>query len=139
MPSKANVQIVGHCGKNMEMAYSASGTAIVSFSVATNKWQPNADPITTWWNVVMFGQRAESLHKNVEIRKGDPVVVFGEPYLDNWTGQDGTERQTLKVVASEVMSMISKADRSDRSDTADQGGQPGHGEPPAMSNDIPFR
>ena len=134
MPSKASVQIVGHCGKDLEMAYSQSGTAIVSFSVATNKWQPNADPITTWWNVVMFGQRAESLHKNIEIRKGDLVAVFGEPYGERWQGNDGAERQTMKIVASEVMSM---APRRDDADTADQGAGGFADSPPNVGN-IPF-
>ena len=110
---------------------------MLSFSVATNKWQPGENnDITTWWNVVMFGQRAESLHNHVDIRKGDAVTVFGEPYLDTWQGQDGNDRQTLKVVASEVMSMSGRKDTPDWGDAADQ--DAGQAEGATGGDIIPF-
>jgi len=139
MPSKAQVSIVGHVGKDSEFRYTKSGQPVLTFSVATNKWQPGEDnDITTWWNIVMFGQRAESLHNHVDIRKGDAVTVFGEPYLDTWQGQDGNDRQTLKVVATEIMRLGGRGegrkDTPNWGDASDQGAQ-AEG---ATGGEIPF-
>ena len=138
MPSKANATIIGHTGQPAEFKYTAGGTAILTLSVATNKWQPGDAPdITTWWNVVMFGARAESLHQNIDIPKGCAVAVFGEPFLEKWAGQDGDERQTLKIVASEIIALGSRS-KSDVTpgELSDQGGGQSAGKPEGA--DIPF-
>jgi single-strand DNA-binding protein len=122
------VQLVGHAGRDSDLKYGQSGTPIMSFSVATSRWQgKDKEPATTWWNVTLFGRLAEAIHERGGITKGDLVNVWGEPYLDNWTGQDGEARQTLKVVASDVFT----ARTSDRADSAPTGDA-------AELNEVPF-
>jgi len=49
---------------------------------------------------VSFGSLAE--HVAEVVRKGDRACVVGKAELDRWTGRDGTERVTEKIVADGV-------------------------------------
>lgn len=107
MPSKAVVHLMGHAGRDGELKYSQSGLALYAFSVATSEWQGQGrEPVTTWWEVTVFGKYAETLNNgDYPVRKGDLVVLDGSVYLDAWQGQDGQERHTLKVKANNVTSL----------------------------------
>ena len=128
MPSKATVNLVGHAGRDGELKYSQSGMALYSFSVATSEYQGrDREPATTWWEVTVFGKFAETLNNgDYPVRKGDLVVLDGSVYLDKWQGQDGAERQTLKVKANNVMSLGKRND---------DGGAPDHS---SAGDSIPF-
>jgi len=108
MPSKAHVTIVGNVGRPSELKYTNAGQPVLSFSVATDRYagkdaQGEPKPaIVSWWEVSLFGRLGEAIHERGGLVKGELVTVWGEPYLDKWTGQDGGERYTLKVVASDV-------------------------------------
>jgi single-strand DNA-binding protein len=56
--------VVGNVGRDPEMRYMPDGTAVTSFSVATNRrWTDRASgqPVdeTTWFRVSVWGRRAE--------------------------------------------------------------------------------
>lgn len=105
MPSKGNGTFYGHAGKDGELKYLPSGTALYEFSLAVGKWQGgDKGELTTWWRVSIFGKRAESLHNGqYPVNKGDLVVVTGEPYVRTWQGDDG-EHWMACIDASDVVS-----------------------------------
>lgn len=94
MPNHAHAHIIGHLGQDPEMRSLPDGTVVCAFSVATSRKRKEQE-ITTWWRCSLFGNRGEALAKY--LRKGDPVLVHGEPYMRTWQDQDGNQRQTLEM------------------------------------------
>lgn len=109
MPSFANIEILGHVGREPEQRYTPAGTMIVSFSVAVNppgKRQPDGsylDSETDWYRITCFGRTAELAMDRVV--KGQVVHIRGTFKTDHWTAQDGTARTTLDVLADRVTSL----------------------------------
>lgn len=148
MPNHASVTLIGHLGKSPETRYAPSGDAIVSFSLATNSRRgKDQDDLTTWWNCTCWGKRGEALAQYT--RKGDPLMVRGEPCLRPWTGRDGSERQSLEVRVDDFAFLRGKdgdqgsqEPRSGARGTAPTGSQ-GQNAPAAQSgpqydDEIPF-
>lgn len=96
----------GHVGKAPEMRYTPSGSAVTSFSLATNKqWTGNdgtKHKETHWWKVTFWGKMAEIVNQYVE--KGQMLLVTCEIQLDKdthepriWTTKEGKARASLEV------------------------------------------
>lgn len=97
-----SVAISGNIGKDPELRASASGTSILSFSVAVNERIKKGDEwtdYTNWVDVVVFGKRAESLG-NI-LTKGMKVAVAGKLRYSQWE-RDGQKRSKLEVIADDV-------------------------------------
>lgn len=104
--------IVGNLGRDPEMRYMPDGTAVTSFSVATNRrWTDRASgqPVdeTTWFRVSVWGRQAETT--NEYLAKGRKVLVEGQITPDRntggprlWTAQDGTVRASFEIKADSV-------------------------------------
>ena len=101
--------IVGNLGRDPEMRYMPDGTAVTSFSIATNRrWTDRAtgQPVdeTTWFRVSIWGRQAEAA--NQYLTKGRQVLVEGRIKPDPntgaprlWTRQDGTVAASYEVTA----------------------------------------
>ena len=111
--------VVGNVGGDPEMRYMPDGTAVTSFSVATNRRWNNAQgqPVdeTTWFRVSIWGKRAEAA--NQYITKGSKVLVEGRIKPDPntggprlWTRQDGTVAASFEVQADNFTFVGSKQD-----------------------------
>lgn len=104
------VVIVGRLGRDPEMRYMPDGTALTSFSVATdyNYTDRNGQPVeqTTWFRVSVWGRQAEPA--NQYLSKGRMVLVEGRLTSDEngspriWTAQDGTPRASYELRAENV-------------------------------------
>jgi single-strand DNA-binding protein len=106
------VIIVGNLGRDPEMRYMPDGTAVTSFSVATNRsWTDRSSgqqvDETTWFRVSVWGNQAEPC--NQYLSKGRRVLVEGSLTPDRetggprlWTGQDGSVRASYELRAQSV-------------------------------------
>ncbi len=138
--------IVGNLGRDPEMRYMPDGTAVTSFSVATNRrWTDGATgeqrDETTWFRVSLWGRRAEVA--NEYLSKGSKVLVEGRIKPDPntggprlWTRQDGTVGASFEVTATNFAFVGSKADAGEYSDAA--GGAPSAAAPAQEEDEIPF-
>lgn len=140
MPSFANIEILGHVGREPEQRYTQSGQMLCSFSVAVNppgKRQPDGsyvDSETDWYRVTCFGKTAE---RAMEIMKGQVVHVRGNFKTDRWTAQDGTARTNLDILADRVTNLAPRQPGAPVGDTAElqrsrQNNEPGN------VDDLPF-
>lgn len=103
------VIIIGNLGGDPQMRYMPDGTAVTSFSVATNRsWTDKQSgqrvDETTWFRVSVWGRQAETA--NQYLSKGRRVLVEGVLTPDKetggprlWTGQDGTTRASFELRA----------------------------------------
>lgn len=106
------VIILGNLGADPEMRYTADGTPVTSFRVATNEvWSDRESgekrERTTWWRVSAWRKLAEPC--NQYLAKGRQVFVEGTIVADPntgapriWTGQDGTARASYEINAQVV-------------------------------------
>lgn len=107
MPNYASITLVGHLGKDPASKTLHDGQTVVSFSIATSRKRQDNE-ITTWWNCSLFGKRGEALARH--LKKGDPVLVHGEPYLRKYQTNDGADGVSLDVVCSDFAFIGSKSD-----------------------------
>lgn len=132
--------IIGRLGKDPEMRFTPNGQAVTSFSVATDRqYSDQAGKLvkeTVWFRVSAWGKLAETC--NNFLQKGKMVMVEGRLTVDAktggpriWTGQDGTPRASLEMVANTVKFLSAKTDGTGA-------GGPDDDLESAPSEDIPF-
>lgn len=99
------IVLEGGLTRDPELAFAASGTAHVRFSVAVGSRQKNQDG--TWgdgpsafWDCVAFKGLAE--HVAESLHKGDRVIVVGTLKPEKYQAKDGTEKNVLKVMVDNV-------------------------------------
>ena len=133
---RARAHIIGNIGQDPEMRFSQNGTAVTTFSVAVNRQprsqreQGNEEP-PDWYRVVCFGQLAETADQYYS--KGNKVYVEGRLQINRFTGNDGQERQSVEILASELMNLTPRQDGPGM-DQQSGGGQQSDDE----LDDLPF-
>jgi single-strand DNA-binding protein len=128
--------LVGNLGKDPELRYTPSGTAVCTFSLATtdrfkNK-QGEQQERTEWHNIVVWAGLAEICGKY--LTKGKQIYIEGRIQNRSYDDRDGNKRYITEIVANE-MQMLGRA--------GDQGGGGGRPEAPAAepsqgSQEPPF-
>jgi single-strand DNA-binding protein len=80
------VLLIGYLGRDPEVRYSAQGTVIAQFSVAsTERWRDKSDEPqehTEWFAVKAFGRKAEVIGEY--LHKGSRVYVEGRKRTESW-------------------------------------------------------
>ena len=112
MASVNKVILIGNCGRDPEVRYTPSGTAICNVSVATSsrrKDKASGESIedTQWHRVTFYDRLAEIAGEY--LKKGKPVYIEGRLKYGKYTDKDGIERNTVDIVA-EQMQMLGGRD-----------------------------
>ena len=105
------VIIVGNCGQDPETRYLPSGGAVTNVSLATSEsWKDKntgeQQERTEWHKVVFFNRLGEIAGEY--LKKGSKVYVEGSLRTRKWQGQDGSDRYTTEIVASEMQMLDSR-------------------------------
>ncbi|MEO5672224.1 MAG: single-stranded DNA-binding protein [Ramlibacter sp.] len=105
MASVNKVIIVGNCGRDPEVRYLPSGSAVATVSVATSskrKDKQSGEMIeeTQWHRVTFFDRLAEIAGEYV--KKGRPIYVEGRLKYGKFTNKDGVEQNTCDIIATEM-------------------------------------
>lgn len=105
------VILVGNCGQDPEVRYMPSGGAVTNLSIATSEsWKDkntgDQQERTEWHRVVFFNRLAEIVEQYV--KKGTKLYVEGSLRTRKWQGQDGQDRYTTEIVASEMQMLDSR-------------------------------
>lgn len=113
MASVNKVILVGNCGRDAELRYMPSGTPVANVSLATSirRKDKNTGQYTEdvqWHRISFFDRLAEVAGEYV--KKGRPIYVEGRLKYGKYTGQDGVERNTVDIVASELQLLGSARD-----------------------------
>ena len=105
------VILVGNLGRDPEIKYTASGAAIANITVATaESWndKQTGEKVekTEWHRVVAFQRLAEIMGEY--LKKGSQVYIEGKLQTRKWQDQNGQDRYTTEVVASEMQMLGSR-------------------------------
>jgi single-strand DNA-binding protein len=117
------VTLIGNLGQDPEVKYTQEGKAIANISIATtdswtDKQSGQKQEKTEWHRVVFFNRLAEIVGEY--LRKGSQVYVEGALRTRKWQDQQGQDRHTTEIVASEMQMLGGKS----------EGGQGGYSQAP---------
>ena len=130
--------IVGNLGRDPELRYTPQGSAVCSFSIATNEKKRDKagelQDITTWFRVTLWNKQAENAAKY--LTKGSPVYIEGRLRIEEWTDRDGKNRYTLEVQGSD-MQFISAGGRGGDDSGMDEPGESSFAAPERSQGSSP--
>lgn len=117
MASFNKVTIVGYLGRDVESRFMPDGKCVANFSVATSERKKDrngeAQDVTTWFRVSVFGKSAEACQQY--LKKGSLVYVDGRLSLNEYTDRDGNQRASLEVRGNDVQFLGRKEDEQRQS------------------------
>lgn len=99
------VILVGNLGGDPEVRATAAGARIANINVATSeswtdKTSGQKQERTEWHRVVFFNRLAEIVEQY--LTKGSQVYVEGQLRTNKWQDQNGQDRYTTEIIASEM-------------------------------------
>lgn len=105
------VILVGNVGTDPEVRYMPNGNAVTTLSLATSEtWKDkqtgDKQERTEWHRVVCFNKLGEIAGEYV--RKGSKLYVEGSLRTRKWQDQQGQDRYTTEIVASDLQMLDSK-------------------------------
>jgi single-strand DNA-binding protein len=104
------VQLIGNLTRDPELRYTPQGTAVINFSIATNRrwkddsgaWRDEAD----FHRIVAWDKLAE-ICSNL-LKKGAKTYVEGRLQTRSWETQDGQRRYITEVNISDMILLDSR-------------------------------
>lgn len=105
------VILIGNLGADPEVRYMPSGGAVATLRLATSEtWkdkQTGQQQERTEWHRVTLYQRLGEIAGEY-LRKGSKVYIEGSLRTRKWQGQDGQDRYSTEIVASEMQMLDSR-------------------------------
>ncbi len=106
------VILIGNLGKDPETRYSPNGSAVTNITLATSEFWKDKNTgeqkeKTEWHRVVFFNRLAEIAGEY--LRKGSKVYIEGRLQTRKWQDQNGNDRYTTEIVASEMQMLDSRS------------------------------
>jgi len=111
MASVNKVILIGNLGKDPEVRYAPSGSAICNITVATSRqWKDKTtgekQEETEWHRVTFFDRLAEVAGEY--LKKGKSVYIEGRLKTRKWTDKEGVERYSTDILADEMKMLGSR-------------------------------
>jgi single-strand DNA-binding protein len=136
MASVNKVILVGNLGKDPEVRYMPSGSAICNITIATSRqWKDKTSgerqEETEWHRVALFDRLAEIAGEY--LKKGRPVYIEGRLKTRKYTDKDGVEKYTTEIIAAEMQLLGGREGGGGGDDMGGSGGS----ERPARSAPAP--
>ena len=137
------VILIGRLGKDPELKYTQTGTAVATFSLATNVvWKDqdgNQQEKTDWHKIVVWRKLAEFVGEWV--KKGSSIFIEGKLQTRSWDDKDGKKHYMTEVVAEHIEFMGGSSKRADQTSTSTSQQTAPPAEPPLEQppeDDLPF-
>lgn len=139
MASVNKVILIGNLGRDPEVRYAPSGSAICNVTIATSRnWKDKTSgerqEETEWHRVVFYDRLAEIAGEY--LKKGKSVYIEGRLKTRKWTDKDGVEKYTTEIIAQE-MTMLGSREGGGMGGGDDMGG--GERSAPAPRSAPPAR
>lgn len=113
--------LIGNLTRDPELRYTPQGTAVCTFSLATNRqWTTDSGEKkedAEFHRIVAWSKLAEICSQL--LKKGRKVFVEGRLQTRQWQAQDGGQRSTTEIVISDMILLDSKMGPSDEYDIPD--------------------
>jgi single-strand DNA-binding protein len=105
MASVNKVILIGNLGRDPEVRYTPSGSAVCNVTIATTRsWKSKESgekvEETEWHRIVFYDRLAEIAGEY--LKKGRSIYVEGRLKTRKWTDKDGAEKYTTEIIAQEM-------------------------------------
>ncbi|HVB64399.1 MAG TPA: single-stranded DNA-binding protein [Nitrolancea sp.] len=108
------IMLIGNLGRDPEMRFTPSGKPVTDFSIAVSRRRrsPEGENIdeTEWFRIVCWDRLAEI--SDQYLNKGSKIYVEGRVQVRKYTGNDGQERTSVDVIASELIILTPRGESS---------------------------
>ncbi len=102
------VILIGNLGKDPEVKYTPSGTAVAKFSLATNERYKDKDgnwqDRTEWHNITAWARTAEIAGEY--LKKGRTVYIEGRLRTDSWEDKNTHEKKYRTEIVVENLVLL---------------------------------
>jgi single-strand DNA-binding protein len=106
------VMLIGRLGQDPELKYTQNGTAVVSFSLATNaRWKDQNDEWkdkTEWHNIKAWRGLAETCSNY--LKKGSKIYLEGRLEYSDWEDENKKKHYRTEIVIDNMIMLDSKAE-----------------------------
>lgn len=123
------VILIGRLVRDVDLKYTASNTALATFTLAVDRGFKNAngERVTDFIDITVWKQQAENCANYLS--KGKMVAVEGSLQIRTYEAKDGSKRKVAEVVANNVKFLSPMNERNE---------QQAKPTPPAYDDDLPF-
>ena len=101
------VILIGNIGRDPDLRQTDKGSAITTFSLATNTTWVNREGTrnerTEWHNIVAWNRLAEICHQI--IRKGDQVYIEGRLRTRTWIDESEERHHKTELIAEQMIKL----------------------------------
>ncbi len=109
------VMLIGNLTRDPNMRYTPTGSAVCSFSIATNRTWTSGDSgekqeKADFHNIVSWSKLAEVCGQL--LHKGDKVYVEGRLQTREWQNKEGQDQRTTEVVIDNMILLTSRGGMS---------------------------
>jgi len=116
------VILVGNLGKDPEVSYTQSGSAVAKFSIATSdKWADKSSgekkDKTEWHRITAFGKLGEICGEF--LKSGKQVYIEGRLQYGSYE-KDGITRYTTDIIASQMQMLGGATGQQGKAEPTDQ-------------------
>lgn len=140
------VMLIGNLGQDPELKFTQGGQSVLKMRLATTETYLDKagerQERTEWHTVVLWGKRAEALHKF--LHKGKTIYVEGRIQTRQYEDKDGVKKYATDINANELILLGGRSEGGgggERRESA-TGRQQGRDSGPAaddfVDSDIPF-
>ncbi len=138
MANLNKVFLIGNLTRDPELRYIPSGTAVATFTVASNRTYNSASgekkEEVCFVRVVSWARQAELCGEY--LTKGSPVFVEGRLQSRSWETPDGQKRSTIEVVAQNVQ-FLGRPRGAGEAGRSTRGAEPAGGQPATVAAEEP--
>ena len=104
------VILVGRLGRDPEVRYTPSGSAVANFSIATSEeWKDKGtgekQEKTEWHRIVAWKRLGEICGEYLS--KGSQIYVEGKLQTREWEDRDGNKKYTTEIIAQSMQMLDS--------------------------------
>ena len=126
---------IGNLGKDPEKRVLPSGGGVCNFSIGCG-WKTKDKEGTEWVNCVAFGKLADICGEY--LKKGSKVYIEGSLKTRKWQGQDGQDRYTTEIIASEMQMLDGKSESPSAPKNSPQAQNQGGSAGGDFDDSVPF-
>ena len=105
--------LVGNLGRDPELRYTAQGTPVCSFSMATNERRKDRNgemqDHTTWFRITLWNRLAETASQYLQ--KGKQVYIEGRLRVEEYIDRDGKPFEITRNEVRQVHVISGKAEK----------------------------
>ena len=142
MKSLYKAEVIGNLTRDVELRYTGSGTAVASFSIATNRsWMSDGvkQEAVDYHNIVAWGKLGEICGQLLS--KGTKCFISGRMQTRKWQAKDGSNRYSFEVIAEDMIVLSSKSQEvkaAESSGILDEPEEKYESDKSGIEDEIPF-